>query len=124
MPSIDEAVLIAGKNEPEEIADAFISKGVKNVIIKLGSNGSFLRREGNAKGEIYPPFFVNAVDTTGAGDSFCSGFLAAFASDMPLNECMVFANAVGAHCVTKKGATTGIKSFKETLEFIDSKKGD
>ena len=95
---------------------------VKNVIIKLGSKGSFLRREGASKGEIYPSFFVeNAVDTTGAGDSFCSGFLAAFASDMPLDECMVFANAVGSHCVMEKGATTGIKSFKETLDYIAEK---
>ena len=45
MPSIDEAVCISGKNEPDEIADVFVSKGAKNVIIKLGSKGSYLRKE-------------------------------------------------------------------------------
>ncbi|MDO4744202.1 MAG: carbohydrate kinase family protein [Clostridia bacterium] len=123
MPSIDEAVRIAKKDDPEAIADVFVSKGVKNVIIKLGSKGSYLRKMGETKGTVFPPFYVeNAVDTTGAGDSFCSGFLAAFAAEKPLEECMVFANAVGAHCVTAKGATTGIKSFEETLEFIQKQK--
>lgn len=122
MPSIDEAELIAERKNPEDIADVFVSKGVKNVIIKLGSKGSYLRKEGQDKGTIYPPFYIeNPVDTTGAGDSFCSGFLAAFARDKSAEDCMVFANAVGAHCVTAMGATTGIKSYEETIEFIKNK---
>ena len=72
---------------------------------------------------MFKPFFVeNPVDTTGAGDSFCSGFLAAYANGMELEDCMVFANAVGSHCVTAKGATSGTKSFEETIEFIKNQK--
>ena len=123
MPSIDEARRIAKKDSPDEIADVFVSKGAKNIIIKLGSKGSYLRKEGEAKGNIFPPFYIeNPIDTTGAGDSFCSGFLASFARDRALEECMVFANAVGAHCVTEKGATTGIKTFDETIAFIEKRK--
>lgn len=125
MPSIDEAVLIAGQDEPEKIADVFMSKGAKNVIIKLGSKGSFLRNEGEKEGKIFPPFYVeNPVDTTGAGDSFCSGFLAAYSNGKALDECMVFGNATGSFCVREKGATTGIKSFSETMNFITSNNGD
>ncbi len=125
MPSIDEAVCIAGEEEPEKIADVFVSNGAKNVIIKLGSKGSYLRKMGDTKGKIFPPFYVeNPVDTTGAGDSFCSGFIAAFAKDKPLDECMEFANAVGAMSVMAKGATSGTKSYEETLEFIKSHKGE
>jgi len=123
MPSIDEARCIAKKDSPDEIADVFVSKGAKNIIIKLGSKGSYLRKEGEVKGNIFSPFYIeNPVDTTGAGDSFCSGFLAAFARDKSLEECMVFANAVGAHCVTAKGATTGIKSYEDTMKFINDRK--
>lgn len=123
MPSIDEARCIAKKDSPDEIADVFVSKGAKNIIIKLGSKGSYLRKEGEVKGNIFPPFYIeNPIDTTGAGDSFCSGFLASFARDRSLEECMVFANAVGAHCVTEKGATTGIKTFDETIAFIEKRK--
>lgn len=123
MPSIDEAVCIAGKEDPEDIADVFNAKGVKNVVIKLGSKGSYLRKEGETKGKIFKPFYVdNPVDTTGAGDSFCSGFLASYATGMELEDCMVFANAVGSHCVTAKGATNGTKSFEETIDFINKNK--
>ena len=119
MPSIDEAVCIAGKEDPDEIADVFASKGAKNIIIKLGSKGCYLRKEDETKGKVYPPFYVeNPVDTTGAGDSFCSGFLAAYARDMKVEDCMVFASAVASHCVREKGATTGIKSYEETMKFI------
>lgn len=125
MPSIDEAKLIANKENPDDIADVLISRGVKNVIIKLGSKGSYLRKEGQLQGAVYPPFYIeNPVDTTGAGDSFCSGFLCAFARGNSEEDCMVFANAVGAHCVTSMGATTGIKSFEETMEFIKIRKGE
>jgi len=125
MPSIDEAVCIAEKDDPEEIADVFTSKGAKNVIIKLGSKGSYLRKEGESKGQIFKPFYVeNPVDTTGAGDSFCSGFLAAYAAGKTEEECMVFANAVGAHCVMAVGATTGIKPFAEIMEFIENRKNN
>lgn len=123
MPSIDEAVCIAGKNEPEEIADKFISDGVKNVIIKLGSKGSFCKKSGDKKGKTFAPLAnINAVDTTGAGDSFCSGFLAALVRGKTIYKCMEFGNAVGALCVTQKGATAGIRSYEETLNFIGDNK--
>lgn len=121
MPSIDEAVQLTGKENPEEIADIFVSKGAKNVIIKLGSKGSYLRKLNEKSGCVFPPFYVeNPVDTTGAGDSFCSGFLSAFARDESLEECMKFANATGAHCVMEKGATAGIKTYDEIKSFMEN----
>jgi len=119
MPSIDEAVCIAKKENPEEIADVFVSKGVKNVVIKLGSKGSYLRKKGELKGKIFPPFYVkNPIDTVGAGDSFCSGFLAAYSRGKSIEECMITGNAVGSQCVCAIGATTGIKTYEETIKFI------
>lgn len=120
MPSIDEARLIAGRDEPEEIADVFMAKGAKNVIIKLGGKGSYLRLAGWEQGKIFPILKgITAVDTTGAGDSFCSGFLAAFARGEAPERCMRLANTTGAMCVTQKGATTGIKGYDETIRFME-----
>jgi len=119
MPSIDEAVQLTNKKNPEEIADVFSSKGARNIIIKLGSTGSFLRKENEKAGSVFHPYYVETpVDTTGAGDSFCSGFLAEFARGGSLEDCMEFANATGAHCVMEKGATTGIKTYEEIKSFI------
>ena len=124
MPSIDEAVNIAGKEDLDEIADVFMSKGVKNVVIKVGSKGAYLRLEGEEKGKLYPAYKgITAVDTTGAGDSFCSGFLAEFARGGSPEECVKFANATGAHCVMAKGATDGMKSYDEVKKFM-KEKGD
>lgn len=120
MPSIDEAVMIAKRQEPDAIADVFMQKGVKNVIIKLGSKGSYLRKAGWETGKVFPALKgVTAVDTTGAGDSFCSGFLATFARGEDEDVCMQIANTTGAMCVIQKGATTGIGSYPETIRFME-----
>ena len=121
MPSIDEAVNIAGCDGLEGMADVFMSKGVKNVVIKTGKTGSYMRLDGESVGKTYPSLKgVTAIDTTGAGDSFCSGFLSAFARDLSPEECIRVGNTTGAMCVTAKGATTGIRSFEQTLEFMNA----
>ncbi len=123
MPSIDEAKMIAGKEEPKEIADVFFERGVGKVVIKLGKVGCYIRESKDSEGEILPSIKnIKAVDTTGAGDSFCSGFLSALAKGKSFRECAEFANAVGGCCVMAKGATTGIKSYEETLEFMEKNK--
>lgn len=120
MPSIDEAVCIAECEEPDDIADRFFERGVGNVVIKMGSKGAYFRAKGESKGQIFPCCKgVKAVDTTGAGDSFCSGFLAAFSRGESFENCVRFANATGAHCVMEKGATTGIKSYEEIKDFMN-----
>ena len=124
MPSIDEAREIAKcGNSPDTIADELMKRGAKNVVIKLGSQGSYLRLEGETVGRTYPSLSgIHAIDTTGAGDSFCSGFLASYARGLGMDECMRIANTVGAMCVTERGATAGIRDFETTLEFMEEHK--
>ena len=110
--------MLSGKEDPNEIADIFLSMGVKTVVIKMGKDGCFIKDE---KGEKYliPTYDkVKAVDTTGAGDSFVAGFLTGHVNGWSLIQCGKFANAVGTHCVMAAGASTGIKSFEQITEFI------
>lgn len=122
MPSIDEAKEISKcDGTPDEIADVFTSMGAKNIIIKLGSKGSYIRLHGEREGRIFPSKRVdNVVDTTGAGDSFCSGFLSGFARNLPIDECMSLANAAGALCVMKKGATSWVTSFEDLKKYKEA----
>ncbi len=118
LPSYEEAVELSGKTDPADIADVFLAMGPKTVVIKLGKDGCFIKTK---EGEQYSiPTFekIKPVDTTGAGDAFCAGFLSALLKGKNLYECGVFANAVGTHCVMAKGASTGIKTEKEIMDFI------
>ncbi len=119
MPSIGEAVRFA-KNEihdPVELARFFQNEGAKNLVFKLGEEGSFFYKEDGTHGVI-PCYKVKAIDTNGAGDSFCAGFLMGLSLDYEIDDCLKIANAVGAQCVTSVGAATGIGSFEETKAFI------
>ncbi len=119
LPSIDEARELAKKETPEEMAEVFFNNGVKSVIIKCGSKGCYCKPSKDEKGIMMPIFKVeNVVDTTGAGDSFCSGFLSAYARGEEIIECAKIGSAVGAHCCMEKGATAWNKNYEEILDFI------
>lgn len=122
LPSIDEAIELSGKEEPKEIADVFFNKGVKQVTIKLGSKGCYLRESKDAEGIIIPTYEAEVIDTTGAGDSFCAGFITGLVKGMSFKDCGRFANAVGTHCVSEMGATTGIKPMADILAFMEANK--
>ncbi len=118
MPSYDEACELTGKTIPEEIAGIFNAMGVKNVIIKLNSQGCYVKPE-YEKGYIVPSFNrIKPVDTSGAGDSFCAGFITGLNEGWEIKKCAAFANAVGVHCIMQVGTTTGIKSMNEILSFM------
>ena len=120
MPSYEEAVMLSGgKKNPEEIAEVFISLGAKNIAVKLGAKGCYVKpKSGNG---FYKETYndVPVEDTSGAGDSFCAGFLAGLSKGWEIERCARFANAAGSMCVMSMGTTTGIKSMRETLDFIE-----
>jgi sugar/nucleoside kinase (ribokinase family) len=122
IPSLEEAEMISGKSEPEDIADVFLEAGVKTAVIKLGSKGCYIKNKSHEQYNIEAFLGIKAVDTTGAGDSFAAGFITGILRGWDLPACGEFANAVGAHCVMKVGATSGIKKFDEIMDFINSNK--
>ncbi|MBR2878187.1 MAG: carbohydrate kinase family protein [Clostridia bacterium] len=123
LPSIDEAIQLAGgKTDLKEIADYFFDCGVGQVAIKNGKHGCYLRESASAEGVTIPSYTVKAVDTTGAGDSFCAGFITGLSKGFSFAECGRFANAVGAHCVSAMGASTGIKPMADILKFMEENK--
>lgn len=120
IPSMDEAQMLSGESEPGKISDVFFEHGAGCVVIKLGKEGCYLQEKKKEKGAYIPAYSgVKAVDTTGAGDSFCAGFLYGLSRGFsPLEACRL-ANAVGAHCVMAVGATTGIKPYAQIKAFMD-----
>ena len=120
LPSYEEARMISKESNPQKIGEFFLDEGVKIVGIKMGAKGSFLKTKNFEK--YIPPFKINQVDATGAGDAFVAGFLAGLVKKWELEKCAELANAVGALATTGVGTTAGVKSMKETLKFIASQR--
>ncbi|WP_343208124.1 carbohydrate kinase family protein [Anaerolentibacter hominis] len=123
-PNYGEACGMTGKTEPEEIADVFLSWGIKNVIIKTGAKGCLIK---NAEEMHIVPSYSKAVciDETGAGDNFASGFICGLLEGRSFLECAQFGCAVASIAVESIGASTGVKSreqaqkrYQEYLELI------
>ncbi|MCC5466091.1 carbohydrate kinase family protein [Pelosinus baikalensis] len=119
IPSIEEAQMLSGKDNVEDMAKVFLTAGTQNVVIKCGAKGCYM--ENSTEKHYLPAFGVNAIDTNGAGDSFVAGFIAGLANKWDLKRCAEFANAVGAHCVTALGASSGIKSKEEIIIFMENR---
>ena len=118
LPSIVEASAMTNKEDPADITDVLLEYGPKNIVLKLGDNGCFLRNEESAK--FIPPFPVNVVDTTGAGDCFGGGMVTGIMKGFPLEICCRLANATGALGCTAIGATSGIINYQQVLNFMKS----
>ena len=115
-PNEDEAKYYSGKEEPSEMADVFLEKGVKNVVIKLGGKGCYFK---NAYTELrLPAFPIKAVDATGAGDNFVAGFASQILEGKSVEEALRFGSACGAICTTAVGAGTALKNRQQVEEFV------
>lgn len=116
-PNKEEAEMVTGETEVEDMAQAFLDCGVKNVVIKCGAQGCFLKNTVISR-QIKPTVTVRCVDTTGAGDSFVAGFLYGLSQGKSLEECAGLGNACGGLAVQTVGATDGIRSLEQVLRNI------
>ncbi|MCD8362427.1 MAG: carbohydrate kinase family protein [Lachnospiraceae bacterium] len=115
-PNEQEARYFSKEENPESMADYFLSKGIGNVIIKLGDEGCLVK---NAKESFFQRAFqVTAVDTTGAGDAFMAGFLAGILDSENLRFCSRMACAAASIMVQHVGTGNAVKSKKQVLELL------
>jgi ribokinase len=111
MPNAVELELLTGEADYCKGADLMIGMGVKIVAVKLGSKGCYVT-DGQEKLTI-EPYKVKVVDTTGAGDAFCAGFLYGLINDKSLAECGRLGNFVASRSVTAMGARAGLPYAKD-----------
>ena len=117
VPNETEAETIAGTpvrnvEDAKKVAAQLVSSGIRRVIITLGANGSLLAgREGS---EHVPPFAVNAIDSTGAGDAFIGSFAVFLGEGAPEREAVRRANLYAGLSTTGIGTQ---KSFFDRARF-------
>jgi ribokinase len=117
VPNESEAETITGSpvktvEDAKKCAGKLVAGGIRRVIITLGANGSLLAgREGH---EHVPPFAVNSVDSTGAGDAFIGSFAVFLGEGVPETEAVRRANLYAALSTTGIGTQ---KSFYDRARF-------
>ena len=92
-------------------SEAFKLKGVKNVIITLGSKGAYVNCS-DFEG-IIESFKVTAIDTTAAGDVFNGALVVALAEEKSWKDAVTFASKAASVSVTRMGAQTSAPTRKE-----------
>ncbi len=120
-PNETEAEVLTGitvhdDNSAQLAANHLHQKGIKTVIITLGSRGVWLSQSG--KGELIPGFKVEVVDTTAAGDTFNAAFVTGLIETMPIIDAIQFSHAAAALSVTSFGAQTSIPTRQQTEQFL------
>lgn len=116
-PNEDEARFYTGRDEPEAMADAFLARGVKSVIVKLGAKGCLYKDAETALR--LPALPVRAVDATGAGDNFVAAFVSERLRGADTEAALRFANACGALCTTAVGASAALKDREQVLRLMN-----
>lgn len=102
----------------QQVAEAFCSKGAKNLIVTLGAAGClYSGTEGTFE---VPPYQVKAVDTTAAGDAFNAAFCVGLASGKTVSEALRQANAAGALTASAYGSLPSMPT-KEAVELLMKK---
>ena len=87
-------------------------------MITLGGRGVYIATP--EKREIIPAYKVKAIDTTGAGDAFNGGLVAALAEGKDIWEAARFANALAAVAVQRLGTTPAMPTREEIEDFINN----
>jgi ribokinase len=120
-PNESEAAELTGTevDDLEGIAQAakiMLSEGVKQVVITLGERGSYIASKSIQT--LIPPFPVDALDPTGAGDVFNGILAVGISRDIPLYKAVKRASAAAALSVTKALAQGAAPDSEEIDHFL------
>lgn len=121
LPNESEALNISGRSSIESALD-FLGEMVNTVVIKSGKDGVWVK---DRKKTIHLRVFqIDVVDTTGAGDSFNSGFIYQYLKGSDIEKCALWGNACAAISTTKSGGITAFPDPHELQQFFDERRDE
>ena len=116
-PSEDDAERLFGKDTPEKQINKFFKLGAKFVIMTLGKDGAIVS---NGIEKLYFNTLATKVaDTTGAGDSFWSGFYAGLIKGYAVKEALELGFAVSAYKLKYVGVVVKMPKIEEIKEIYN-----
>ncbi|NKE34839.1 carbohydrate kinase [Natronococcus sp. JC468] len=118
-----EALGFAGADLEATARDVLaLEPGPSTVLATRGGEGALAIADADAPWSdtaSHPGYDADVVDTTGAGDAFVAGAIAALSEAADLEEALAFANAVGAAATTAAGAMTALPDREAVRELRD-----
>ncbi len=115
-PTLEEAQYLTGKTALGEVLCALCAMGPKVVAITRDKDGAVLCNGGQVVLAGGTP--VEAIDPTGAGDTFAAALVYCVMQDMPLDETALFCNCAGTLTATKRGAIgMALPSLQEVQRY-------
>jgi ribokinase len=119
-PNETELEALSGMGgDVEPAARSLLSRDDQTVVVTVGAQGAqWVNKTGT---KLLPPFPVNVVDTTGAGDAFSGGFAVALAEGKSLEDAITFANATAGLCVTRPGTAPSMPTRAEVEALLKSR---
>ena len=123
MPNETELAILTGmpvsnQEEIEAAAKSLSARGLKHVIVTMGSHGSLLVDENGT--QLVKPFKVNAVDSSGAGDAFIGCFACCYVENHDIIAAMKTASAFAGLSVTKRGKQKSYPEKEEVLKLLNA----
>ena len=116
LPSLDEAQILTGLDNKEDILNFYLQFEPEILALKCGSEGAIVIFEGRK--EYIPALIVNAIDTSGAGDTFAGAFLAQIIQGESPFEAARFAVVASGISVQGYGAMAPIPNRKQVLRAM------
>ena len=116
-PNREEAYLMTGEREPERAAIRLRGAGVQTVVIKLGEQGCYVA---SPTISAYLPACIasHVVDTIGAGDAFCGGFLSAILTGQDEQYAARLGMAAAACVIAVAGGHAGAPTLEQALQMM------
>ena len=116
LPGLDDARLLVGVEDPDAIADRYLSFGARIVALKLGSQGCLIA---TAEQRLrIPSHRVDPVDATGAGDTFDGAFLAEYLVTGDAFRAGLYANTAAALATRGYGAVDPMPRRDDVLAAL------
>ena len=116
LPGLDDARLLTGLHEAGDIADFYLQLGAEIVALTLGVAGTLIATPDRR--EQVPPYVVEAVDATAAGDTFDGAFLAEYLTGRDALAAARYANAAAALSTTGYGAVAPMPTRAEVEALL------
>lgn len=116
LPGLEDAEQLVGISDPDAIADHYLGLGAGVVALTLGKEGCLVATADERRR--VPGITVDAVDATGAGDTFDGNFLAEFHRHGDPFEAARYANAAAALSTCGYGAVAPMPWREKVLEAL------